>query len=153
MAGGSTGGLLDILLKTRECSEENLTTQNLNNELLLLLAVEEGRYGTLQRIGQTRCNAENVGVGLKETNNGGESNKFLKSTDHKESAVWHVAAIRNGLFFIEFMLVGFRLRITEPIYNKFLLATDHKDRTVWQVVTEQHQVDLSEELRTRLEIN
>ena len=93
-----------------------------------------------------------MGVGLKETNNGGESNKFLKSTDHKESAVWHVAAIRNGLFFIEFMLVGFRLRITEPIYNKFLLDTELKYKTVWQIVTERHQVELSEKLHSRLEI-
>jgi hypothetical protein len=28
-----------------------------------------------------------------------KSNKFLKSTDHKESAVWHVAANCNRLFF------------------------------------------------------
>ena len=40
MAGTSTGGLLDILQKIWEWAEEKLTTQNLNNELLLLLAVE-----------------------------------------------------------------------------------------------------------------
>jgi len=51
------------------------------------------------------------------------------------------------------MLVGFMSGITEPIYNKFLLDTELKYKTVWQIVTERHQVELSEKLRSRLEIN
>jgi hypothetical protein len=62
-------------------------------------------------------------------------------------------AIVTSCYFRQFMLVGFMSGITEPIYNKFLLATELKYRTVWQVVTERHQVELSEKLRSRLEIN
>ena len=63
-----------------------------------------------------------------------------------------MAANCNKLFFREFILVGFRLRIAEVIYSKLLLATDRKFRTVWQVVTERQQVEISEKLRSGLEI-
>jgi hypothetical protein len=46
-----------------------------------------------------------------------KSNKFLISTDHKERTVWHVAANCKKLFFREFMLIGFMLRIAQAIYN------------------------------------
>jgi len=117
----------------------------------------ERRFGTLQHMGPTseRDVMQKIWDWAQETlTTEGKSNKFLISTDHKERAVWHVAAnCNNQFFFREFMLVGFWLRITEAIYNKFLLATELKDKTVWQVVTERHQVELSEKLRSRLEIN
>jgi len=43
--------------------------------------------------------------------------------------------------------------MAQEIYNKLLLATDRKNRTVWQVVTERQQVELSEKLRSGLEIS
>ena len=56
-------GILDLLQKSWEWAEENLTTENLNNKLLLHLDVEGRTVWHLAAYGQSRCNAENVRVG------------------------------------------------------------------------------------------
>jgi len=141
-------GQLDVLQKTWDWAKQNLTRQELKENLLLAtdrdkntawdLAAEMGQLDILQRIwewAKENLTTEEI------------SNKLLLATDQKGRTILHLAAEMGKLDIMQRIWDWAKKNLTtEEISNTLLLATDQKGRTALHLAAEMGKLDIMQRI-------
>jgi len=126
-------GNLEILQKLWEWAKEKLTTEEINNTLLLGTDNEGRTAWHLAAMWSNVENLQKVWEWAKERLTTEEINtKFLLGTDNGGRTAWHLAAIWGNVENLQKVWdLAKEKQTTEEIGNKLLLGTDNEGRTVW----------------------
>ena len=124
---------VEVLQKVWEWAKEKLTTEEINNKLLL--GTEKDGKTAWQRVAKWRNSdiLQKVWEWAKENLTKEEINeKLILGTDKAGKSVWHYAATRDNSEIIQKVWERAKENLTqEEINNKLLLGTDKDGRTAW----------------------